>query len=172
MEFDVLTGRAQSQAMFDGAQLVSGQSRGFFLGKTYRMYKEFTANTVLRVVATKPFILTAQSLYVDTGAARAMVVAGGTAGGTFTALPTVFGKNGNVPSTPDIVITQGGTVTGGTEREVLRSAAGSGSLLGGSPSGSVSGAGSMRMLPAGTYFISIVVTGSTSGLYSIEYEET
>lgn len=173
MSINARSGLEDSATVFGGAMLVNGQTAGFFKGRTFRMYKEFSANTVLRLVATKPFMLTAQSLQVLAGEARAVISVGSTPGGTFVALPTVFPKNGVVSPAPaqDIVITQNGTATGGTEREVLRAAAGSSGLPFSSSVGNGSGVNSSRLLPAGTYYIVITVTGTTAGMYQIEWEE-
>jgi hypothetical protein len=165
MSLSAQTGRYETEASFQGARLILPATSGFFKGRAFRAYREFTGAAVIRLVATKPFMLTSQRLYVDTGQAKATITVGGTAGGTFVALPTVFNKNGVVAApTPDVVITQNGTATGGTEREVLRVNAGGGL-------GAVADLSSIRYLPAGTYYINITVTGSTSGVYSIEYEE-
>lgn len=166
MTISASTGQFESPASFRGNTLTLDLSPGFFKGRAFRAYKEFTANTVLKVVATKPFLLTAQTLYVDAGAAKAVVTVGATLGGSYVALPTVFGKNGVVTGapTPDIVITQNGTATGGTERDVIRVS----TVQTISQSGQLA---SPRYLPAGTYSITITVTGSTSGIYAIEYEE-
>lgn len=165
MGFSPATGQYESSASFRGASLTLDATPGLFRGRCYRAYKEFTGATVLRLVASTPFMLTAQVLFVDTGQARCVVSTGGTPGGTFTTLPTVFNKNGVVVApAPSAVLTQGGTVSAGTEREVLRVNAGGGQ-------GAITSLAGVRYLPAGTYYISISVTGSTSGMYSIEYEE-
>lgn len=165
MSINGRSGTQDSAVVFNGAQAVAELSKGLFSGRAYRAYKEFAAATVLRIVASAPFMLTSQKLHVDAGQAKATITLGGTPGGTFVALPSVFSKNGLVVApTPTLVITQNGTVTGGAEREVLRVNAGGGA-------GAISDSAGVRLLPAGTYYISIGVTGSTSGVYSIEYEE-
>ena len=136
---------------------------GLFDGRQYRVYREFTAATVIKFVATKAFILTGQSLYVDAGQARVAVSIGGTEGGAFVSAPTLFGKNGTNVKPSGAILTVGGTITGGTEREVLRVNAGGGA-------GAVAELLGQRVLPAGTYYMSITVTGSTSGVYSFEFE--
>jgi hypothetical protein len=136
---------------------------GLFDGRQYRVYREFTASTVLKFVATKPFILTGQNLYVDAGAARVAVSIGGTEGGTFTTFGTLFGKNGTNVKPSGATVAAGGTITGGQEREVLRVNAGAGQ-------GAVTSLLGDRVLPAGTYYMSITVTGTTSGVYSFEFE--
>ena len=167
MTYDASTGRQDAEATFRGSSLTLVESPGLFQARTYRAYREFTGATVLKFTATKPFMLTAQKLYVDTGAARAEILVGSTPTGTLAALPTKFGKNGvySPQPTPDVVIeVLTGTIAGGTSREVMRVNSGGGA-------GAVVDLSGYRVLPAGTYWISISVTGSTSGVYSIEYEE-
>ncbi|WYW04059.1 hypothetical protein BotAed_00001 [Pseudomonas phage vB_PpuP-BotAed] len=151
---------------FDGALAVTDLSRSFLLGKAYRAYKAFTANTQLRFVATKPFLLTFQSLYCDAGQATAVITAGSTNGGSWTVLPTKFPVNGVfLPApTPTVAVEEGGTITGGTERERLRAASGAGV-------GIVNTVVSPRLLPAGTYSIALTVTGTTAAIYTLEYTE-
>jgi len=158
---------SQGQAKsFDGALSITPLSSAFLAGKSYRAYRAFSANTQLRVVATKPFLLTFQSMYCDAGAATAVITVGSTLGGTWTALPTKFPVNGVVSPapTPTTTIEEGGTITAGTERERLRAGSGAGV-------GIVSTVVSPRLLPAGTYSIALTVTGTTAAIYTIEYTE-
>lgn len=157
-------GRMATAKVFNGSTLTMPQAtQGFFNGRCYRAYREFTGAFVLKFVATRPFMLTHQSLSCDTGAAKVLISVGSTEGGTFVALPTKFAKNGVVAPVvaADVVITQNGTATAGTEREVIRAAApgGASNLL------------APRYLPAGTYYMNGTVTGSTTGIYAIEWEE-
>lgn len=167
MTYNAETGRQDAAATFRGSSLVLEETPGLFNARAYRAFREFTAATVLKFTATKPFMLTAQKLYVDTGAARAEIFVGATPTGTLAALPTKFGKNGvfSPQPTPDVVLeVLTGTITGGTSREVMRVNSGGGA-------GAVVDLAGYRILPAGSYWINITVTGSTSGVYSIEYEE-
>lgn len=167
MTYNAYTGRQDSAATFQGAALTLDATPNLFKAKSFRAYREFTASTVLRFTASTPFLLTIQRLNVDSGAARATITVGSTPTGTFAPLPTRFSKNGvtSPQPTPDVAIdVLTGTITGGTEREVIRVNSGAGA-------GAVSELTGVRLLPAGTYWINIVVTGSTSGLYAIEYEE-
>ncbi len=160
---------SSSERSFRGALATApDMGLGLWSQKRFRAYKEFAANTVLKFVATKAFVLTSQRLWTGQGAARCVISTGGTEGGTFTDLPSKFCLN-----TRDGVangfttITQGGTVTIGTEREVLR--ADSGTAGGGS--GNADLLSSPRVLAAGTYYMTITVTGTTSGMYALEWEE-
>lgn len=167
MQHSAFTGLPESGNTFRDTALSLDATRGLVRGLAYRAYREFTAAVVLRLTATAPFMLTAQDLYVDAGAAKATITVGSTPTGTFAALPTKFSKNTvflpqPVPTLTVDVLT--GTIAGGSEREVLRVNSGGGA-------GAASGLSGVRILPAGVYWISITVTGSTSGVYNIEYEE-
>ena len=155
-----------TQRGFNGAALRQELTLGFLQGRSYRAYRKFTASVTLRFTATKPFMLTEQRLACSQGAAEATIYVGSTNGGTYTALPTRFAKNGvfSPAHVAAVAIDVGGTRTGGTEREVI-------SVNSGAGAGAVSVQNSPRLLPAGTYWIDIVVTGSTTGVYSVEYEE-
>lgn len=167
MESSAFTGLPETGSTFRNTPLRLDATRGFCRGLAFRAYREFSASTVLRVTAAVPIMLTKQDLYVDSGAARASITVGSTPTGTFAALPTKFSKNSvflpqPTPSVSVDVLT--GTLANGTEREVLRVNSGGGA-------GAASTLGGIRILPAGTYYINIVVQGSTTGVYSFEYEE-
>jgi hypothetical protein len=152
----------------DRALLVHPQTAGFREKRQFRAYREFSANTTIKFVAAKPFYLTFQSLWTGAGAARMVVSTGGTESGTFTPVATAFCKyllDG--PVVGSTALSAGGTVTLGSEREVLR--ADSGTAGGGT--GSTSTGGGERALPAGTYYFTITVTGTTAGMYALEWEE-
>lgn len=164
--FDLATGARDSEKGYKGSLLVSELTPTFLAGRAYRAYKAFTAATQLRFTATKPFILKSQVMYCDSGQATAVITAGSTIGGVWTALPTKFAVNGTVSPVPTPLVTleEGGTITGGTERERMRAASGAGV-------GIVNSVVTPRLLPAGTYSIALTVTGSTTAIYSIEWEE-
>lgn len=162
------TGEPERLFSLGGALFVTDQTRGFVEKRQFRAYKEFTALTVIKMVFTKPFYLTAQSLWTGQGAARLVVSTGGTESGTFVPMPTKFCKwliDG--PIDGYTTVSTGGAVTIGNEREVLRSD--SGTAGGGTGNGNaLSG---RRALPAGTYYFTITPTGTTQGIYSLEWEE-
>ena len=139
-------------------------SRALHDGRMFRAYREFSGTLTLKAVFDKPFLLTAQTLHLDKGEARLVVSIAATEVGTFgTPVSTVFGMNGLRSAPSRLTITTGGTVTGGMEREVLRANSGSGSDTNTRLEGT-------RQLPAGTYYMTLTVTGTTSGVYSFEYE--
>lgn len=162
------TGVYESIRGFRGAQLPAEMGMGFWQAKQFRAYREFTANTTLKIVAARPFILTSQSLTAIIGTVRVAIGRGGTEGGTFAPISTKFCKyllDGEVAGST--VISAGGSITGGTERDVLMSNAGS--IL--ASVGSGAAIGGLRALAAGTYYVNIVCTGTTNGVYSLEWEE-
>lgn len=164
---DAVTGQKLSFKGFNGALLTNPDlSDAFLKGKAYRMYKAFAAATQIRFVATRPFILKSQTMYCDAGQATAVITAGSTLGGSWTAVPTKFPVNGTVSPvpTPTSTVEEGGTITGGTERERMRAASGAGV-------GIVNTVGTPRLLPAGTYSIALTVTGTTAAIYTLEWEE-
>lgn len=166
MGFSILDLTAESSYSFRGGAFVAQMSRGLWEKKKFRAYREFTGATTVKFVTTKNFLLYLQDIQLDVGQAKVRVVTGATEGGTYTAMTTKFCMNtvgGDVAG--NSVFTAGGTITGGTEREVLRANAG-----GGAGAGRPASAG-IRVLSAGTYYLDITVTGSTSGVYSIEWEE-
>ncbi len=140
---------------------------GLWEGKTFRVYHEFAANTVIQFTADQDFALDAQSLQVLTGEARLEIMTAGTPGGTFTPLATHFNKKlTGTPAAPTFVISAGGTHTGGDEREVLLVAA----ATGGNAATAATQSQGKRLLPANTYYMRITVTGATRGLWAVEYD--
>ena len=158
----------ESVRSFRGAAFTSDQNMGFWQGKQFRMYKVFNANTQLRFVCAKDFLLTAQTLYVDNGEATLTVKTGATPSGVWTPLASIIAKNRiGMNPVPVNIVEGGGTFTGGTEREVIRADSGNGAGVGFEnrlPPGG-------RGLPAGTYYFDIVITGITAGIYNFEWEE-
>lgn len=165
---DLKSGAATSARGVEGSSSITERTSALYEKRSFRAYREFTSNTSIKFVATKNFHLTSQRLWTGQGAAKLAVSVAGTEGGTFTALPTKFGTNtvggGAAGAT---TLTVGGTHTDGTERDVLR--ADSGTAGGGS--GNADLLSGQRYLAAGTYYFDITVTGTTSGLYSLEWEE-
>lgn len=166
MSQNILNGARESEFSYRGAQFVSQMSRAVWEKKKFRAYHEFVASANLKFVITKNFLLTLQDLQLDTGQAKVEILTGATEGGVFTAIPTKFCMNTvGGDSAGNSTVSAGGTLTGGTQREVLRANAG-----GGQGTGRPATAG-IRVLAAGTYYMRITVTGSTSGVYSLEWEE-
>lgn len=153
---------------------------GFFEGREFRTFAELSiasgATFVMKVVSPINFILSSQTIDIDDGTLRFAAVAGaGTEGGSFSTTHTSIGKNRMTerPSpyyTSQIVITSGGTHTGGTEVEVIRiKAAGATSQT----TTVSSSSDESRGLAAGTYYLRFQNTGagSIAGVYTIWWEE-
>ena len=152
-----------------GSLFVQEQTKGFAEKRQFRAYKRFTTDTTIKMVFAKPFYLTFQRLWTGLGDAVMTITTGSTEGGTFVDMPTKACKwllDG--PVTGYTTITTGGTITGGNEREVLESVSGTG---GGNSAGNGEESQGTRALPAGTYYFNIVVTGTTRGKYTLEWEE-
>lgn len=162
--FDVLARAMGSALSRFGVLLVDIVSPGLWAGRSFRVYHEFTTTSVIRFEAVADFALDSQLLNLTEGAVRLEIVTGGTEGGVFTAIPGHFNKNLlGTPATPTFIIGVGGTHTGGTEREVLNAS----SLKDSSVSTSSQG---KRLLPAGIYYMRLTVTGTTAGLWAVEYD--
>lgn len=153
---------------FRGAMMVTLQNMGLWEGKQFRQYRVFAANTQLQFVCPVDFVLTDQLLYVDDGLAQVRVLTGATPSGTWTDIATQAAKNrlGSVTYVGLNKMKAGGTFTGGTERELFRADSGGGAGVSFSNIST-----NVRILPAGTYYFDITVTGATAGIYSFEWEE-
>lgn len=113
---------------FQGAMHVVPCTGGFWEGRQWRAYFDFavtsSANYYFRIVATKPFLLQYQNLFSDAGAVRASIHVNRTvSGGAVWTTHPIFGKHtingpGSFATTIDKLTT--GTLSAGTEREVLR----------------------------------------------------
>lgn len=120
---------------FERLRVDVGQT-GFFEGREFRTFKELnvagSATYVVQAVVPINIILFAFETNLDSGWLRLGTYVGGTPGGVFAETLPVFGKNNMTPGTehrknysgaiytPQVVITAGGTHTGGTELDVTR----------------------------------------------------
>lgn len=159
-----------SERSFRGARMTQpDMNMGFWEGRQQRAYHEITANTQLRFVAGRDFLLTFQNLYIEDGSILLRVFTGSTPAGVWTPVTTVVQKNrigaaaANIPLN---ALQSGGTFSGGTERERLRVDAGAGQGV-----GFENRLGGVRGLPAGTYYFDFTSPGAVLGLYSLEWEE-
>lgn len=173
---------------FDRQRVDVGQT-GFFEGREFRSYFEFSADagTSLAVGATRSFrfvipvdfILQAQTIEVDKGGVRIRAFINATDGGSWTTVP-VISKNRSparrvFPSgyyVGQATFFTGGSFTGGTEVDVLRARTASQTVA----SSNVSAAqDATRYLPAGTYFLIMQplagVNDTSEGIYSLSWEE-
>lgn len=159
---------SESIRSYRNALMVQIQSMGLWEGKQFRMYRTFTVAQQFQFVATKDFILQKQSLYCGTGSVQVQIMTGATPSGVYTDIATQTGKNrlGNVTYVQANKVQAGGTFTGGTEREVIRSDSGVGTGV-----AYTNVDDNARVLPAGTYYFNLTVTGTTAGIYAFEWEE-
>jgi hypothetical protein len=152
---------------------------GFFEGREFRTFKEFSidpASTyVLRADWVVNAILHELTTVVDDGHVRISSAVLGTAGGVFGEALPVINKNGMTSKPAPVYLPQnswvgGGTHTGGTELDVARvlAAVGAGSRT------SVGGVlNSERGIAPGTYYIRLTNLGATTatGVLSAWWEE-
>jgi len=122
-------------------QRVDDEEIGFYDGREFRTFKEFSqpagtaiaagANYVIKAVVPINVILSGLSLNFDNGQIRMETVIGGTEGGVFgETLPLFAANNMGVPDRslvpgggfylPKTILTAGGTLTGGTVIDVIR----------------------------------------------------
>lgn len=116
-------------------------STSFFLGREFRAYKELIAAAswstpfYFRFTSTVDFILLAQRLEIDSGACRLSVWQSPTFAGTWSTTIPAIGKNrmsgrpgypnpADPAYVPQCTITTGGTFSGGTEVDLLRTRTG------------------------------------------------
>lgn len=162
----------------------------FFEGREFHMIREIslpTATTlILKVVVTVPTVVHGLDAHIDAGHLRIAIVSGGTEGGTFVPLTTgnvhpansmPAGHNGKLrrlygaaPWVPRSTWSEGGTLTGGDEIDILRllvaNASGQASMIGAQ-------SGSEHAFPAGTYYLRIqnLSNGTTTGVVKARWEE-
>lgn len=146
--------------------------QGFYDGREFRTYYEFTANTVFKIVVPVNTILWNLSLILLEGECRMETVVGGTEGGTFTPL-TIFGRN-NMTERPEplytnqVTIAQGGTHTGGSVLDVIINKTSGNANFAGTVGAST---GDERGVAPNTYYFRLTVTGTTRGMLRTHWEE-
>lgn len=157
--------------------ILHASSAGFFSGKEFRTFHEFSINTsssiVLRAVSTVDVLLESFTVEIDTAKLRVEWYSGGTAGGTWsTDLPIL--RTNQMSTAPDsytsgVTMTAGGTLTGGTLVDVFALDAGIKKQAAGVTDSQDQPLG----LPAGTYFIKLINTdGETcTGFFKARWEE-
>lgn len=159
---------------------VENMSLGFRLGRQYRTFFEFElasgSSAVIKVVCSKDFLLQSQNFFVNSGSIRFSAVVGATESGSFSSILPIVGKNrapsylvGNV-YTSGMVLSSGGSITGGTEVEVMRFASQGTTTHQSTVNGPMD---NPRALPSGTYYLKLSNTDNSNsiGVYTIEWEE-
>lgn len=149
---------------------------GFFAGREFRTYKEWTAPTtgtyVVKIVSPVDYILFELLADIEDGSLRCETVLGGTEGGSFSENFLIIGTN-NMSSrptpfyTPQLVATAGGTLTGGLTVDVFRIKTSGNTVKASSVGG---GASAERGIPAGTSYLRFTLSGVV-GLMAARWEE-
>lgn len=152
---------------------------GFFAGREFRTFRELNITTgttlVIKAVVPVNVILFGLTLDIISGSVRQETVAGGTEGGSFSETLPIFGRNNmsERPTpfyTPQVVLTAGGTHTGGTTLDVIRLQT---SNIGAQSSSVGSVEGDERGVAIGTYYFRLTASGAdpTVGVFKARWEE-
>lgn len=146
---------------------------GFFAGREFRTFFEFTANDVIKVVVPVNVILFGLGVTLTAGQMRLETVVGGTEGGSFSNVLPIFGRNNMTERplplyTPVVTMASGGTHTGGTVLDVLLNKVADNAVFASSVGATE---GDERGVGAGTYYFRITVTGTTAGVLKARWEE-
>ena len=150
---------------------------GFFAGREARTFHEFSVSNgstlVVKAVAATNVILMDLTVSLNSGEVKVYTVTGGSEGGSFsTTLPIIpTNSMSSVPQpayTPQMVITAGGTHTGGTILDELWVDAG---LNPAKESTAGDSADSARGVPAGTYYFRINALADAAGIFRARWEE-
>ena len=148
---------------------------GFFAGREFRTFREWaaaeTSTQVVKIVVPVDVILFEFQIQLEDGAVRVETVVGGTEGGTFSEVLPVRSTNTmsekpQPPYAPQVVLTMGGTLTGGTTIDVSRTKASGGAFA--STVGNEGGA--ERGVAANTYYWRFTFTGFI-GVIKARWEE-
>jgi hypothetical protein len=162
----------------------------FFEGREFRTYKELdiaaSATYVMKIVVPTNIILYGLAVAIDSGWVRIGGYAGGTEGGTYSETLPMFAINGmsaggdnrrtdyngnNTTYTRQLVMTAGGTHTGGIELDVSRV-----KVSGNSNASSTVGEAGLdeRGVAAGTYyfrFLNLSAMDAITGVFRMRWEE-
>lgn len=152
---------------------------GFFEGKEFRTFKELSiasaTTLVIKAVVPINIILFLLDLDTEVGFLKVETVVGGTEGGTFSETLPLFSTN-TMSEKPQpayvqqTVLTAGGTHTGGTILDIIRSKAVDNSKRAASVG---AGASDERGIGANTYYFRLVNIGADTitGVFKARWEE-
>ena len=165
---------------FDRVKVDVAQT-GFFEGREFRTFKELNVATgstyVVKAMVPINIILFGLELSLETGQARLATVVGGAEGGSFAEVLPLFGRNTmtvgvnrRLAYVPQVVLTAGGTHTGGTEIDVVRVKTGANANFSGSVG---SEQADERGVGAATYYFRLVASGPDPlvGVFKARWEE-
>lgn len=149
----------------------------FFDGRQFRTFKELNltlgSTYVIKAVVPKNVILYGLELALTSGEVKLSTVVAGTEGGSFSETLPIFPRNtmSERPTpfyTPTVVLTAGGTHTGGTVLDMiwLKTADNSNfaNSVGGAP-------GDERGVGAGTYYFRLNAVIAATGTFKARWEE-
>lgn len=148
---------------------------GFFAGREFRTFKEWTTATtatyVIKAVVPLDIILFELNVQPDEGAVRVETLVGGVEGGTFDESLPAFSTNTMTekpqpPYVNQVALTAGGTLTGGTLLDPLRAKTSGNSNF----ASSVGATAAERGVGPGTYYFRITLTGFI-GTFKARWEE-
>lgn len=169
---DLYTGGAQGIAR--RIRVGVGQT-GFFAGREFRTFRELNISVgtplVIRAVVPLDIILSGLEVELLDGSLKLETIVGGTPGGTFSQTLPIFSRNtmSDTPTyTPLVVLTAGGTLTGGAVIDVLvaqTSGQGSRAASVGANSGDERGVG------ANTYYFKLTAIAAITGVFRARWEE-
>ena len=149
----------------------------FFDGRQFRTFKELNiglgATYVIKAVVPLDVILYGLEMVLTTGEVKLQTLVGGTEGGTFSETLPIFPRNtmSERPEpiyTPTVVLTAGGTHTGGTVLDLLWVKTATNSQFGGNVGAAP---GDERGVGAGTYYFSLNAITAATGVFRARWEE-
>lgn len=150
---------------------------GFFAGREFRTFKELSLSLsevyVVKAVVPIDIILFGLELSLASGEVKLYTTVGGTEGGTFSETLPIFGRN-NMSSrptpfyTPQVVLTAGGTHTGGTNLDLVwvkvADVSNFAASIGAAPTDE-------RGVAANTYYLRLNAVTAATGVLSARWEE-
>ena len=153
----------------------------FWRGREFRTFLELNipavSTFVIRVGVPINVVLERMTIDIDDGWLRLSTVAGGVEGGTWLPVPTIFNCNNMTVGVdrealvaPQVVLSSGGTLTGGLDIDVIRlrtaNASGAASTVGGT-------AGDERGVAPGVYYFKFANLGNSAiqGVFHVRWEE-
>lgn len=149
---------------------------GFFAGREFRTFREWTTATtgtvVIKIVVPVDVILFEFQIQEESGTIRVETVVGGTEGGSFSETLPVRSTNTMTekpqpPYSSLVVLTMGGTLTGGTTIDVSRVKTASNSNFAATVGGE---GGAERGVSANTYYWRMTMTDFV-GVIKARWEE-
>lgn len=149
---------------------------GFFAGREFRTFKEWTAAAtetyVIKAVVPIDIILFELGMQLDEGAVRIETLIGGTEGGSFSETLPIFPTNTMTekpqpPYVNQVVLTAGGTLSGGTLLDQLRAKTSGNTNFAASVGTS---AGAERGVGPNTYYFRLTLAGAI-GTFKARWEE-